>query len=97
MFFAHDTLSCHDNYFCQIIFKSRYAQQSYGSDTNGFHLSMHKVEVGTVTLTFNLAIWFMFATHCLVMMIICAKLFLNLTIHNKVMGRTRTGFTEFYA
>ena len=50
----------------------------------------------TVTLTFDLATWFMFGTHCLVMMIICAKLFLNPTMHNKVMGLTRTGFTEVY-
>ena len=50
-----------------------------------------------MTLTFDLAIWFLFATHCFVMMIICAKLFLNPTMHNKVMGRTRTGFTEVYA
>ena len=51
----------------------------------------------TVTLTFNLATKFLFATHCLVMMIICAKLFLNPTMNNKVMGRTRTGFTEVSA
>ena len=31
------------------------------------------------------------------MMIICAKLFLDPTMHNKIMGRTRTGFTEAYA
>ena len=31
------------------------------------------------------------------MMIICANLFSNLTMHNKVMGRTRTGATEVYA
>ena len=31
------------------------------------------------------------------MIIICAKLFLNPAMHNKVMGRTRTGFTEVYA
>ena len=31
------------------------------------------------------------------MMIICAKLLLNLTMHNEVMGRTRTGSTEVYA
>ena len=31
------------------------------------------------------------------MMIICAILFLNPTTHNKVMGRTQTGFTEVYA
>ena len=30
------------------------------------------------------------------MMIICAKLFLNPSMHDKVMGRKRTGFTEFY-
>ena len=46
-----------------------------------------------MTLTFDLATWLLFATHCLVMMIICAKLFLNSTMHNKVMGWTRTGFT----
>ena len=48
----------------------------------------------SVTMTFDLATWFLFVTHCLVMMIICAKLFLNPIMHNKVMGRTRTGFTE---
>ena len=31
------------------------------------------------------------------MIIICAKLFSNPTMHNKVMGPTRTGFTEVYA
>ena len=46
------------------------------------------IEVPTVTLTFGLAIWFLFPTHRLVMMIICAPLFLNPTMHNKVMGRT---------
>ena len=58
---------------------------------------MHKVQVRTVTLTFNLATWFLFTTHCLVMMIIRAKLLSNPTIHNKVMVRTRTGSTEVYA
>ena len=43
--------------------------------------SMHKVKMRTVT-------WSLFATHHLVMIIICAKLFLNPTTHNKVMGRT---------
>ena len=31
------------------------------------------------------------------MMIICAILFSNLTMQNKVMGRTRTGTAEVYA
>ena len=57
--------------------------------------SMHKVKVGTVTLTFDLATLFLFATHRLVMMIIYAKLFSNPTMHDKVMGRTRTGVTDF--
>ena len=48
-------------------------------------------------LNLDLATWFLFATHHLVMMIICAKLFLNPTMHYKVMGRTRTGSTEVYA
>ena len=47
-------------------------------------------------LDFDLATWFLFATH-LVMMIFCAKLFSNLTMHNKVMGRTLIGTTEVYA
>ena len=51
----------------------------------------------TVTLTFDLARWFLFMTQRLVMVIICAKLYSNLTMHNKVIGRTRTGSTEVYA
>ena len=31
------------------------------------------------------------------MMIICAKLFSNPSMHNKVMGLTQTGFPEVYA
>ena len=31
------------------------------------------------------------------MMIICTRLFSNLTMHNKVMGRTRTGSSEVSA
>ena len=50
-----------------------------------------------MTLTFILATWFLFVTYCLIMVIIYAKLFLNPTMHNKVMGRTRAGFTEVYA
>ena len=45
--------------------------------------SMHKVL--TVTLTFDLATWFLFATYPLVMKI-CANLFINPTMHDKVMG-----------
>ena len=59
--------------------------------------SMHKVLVRTVTLTFDLATWFFFATHRLVMINIFAISFLNPTMHNKAMGRTPTGFTEVYA
>ena len=44
-----------------------------------------------------LVAWFLFATHRLIMIIMCAKLFLNPTMYNKVMGRTRTGLTEVYA
>ena len=51
----------------------------------------------TVALTFDLATWFLFTTHCLVMIIIRAKLFTNSTMHNKVMGWTRTDFTDAYA
>ena len=37
------------------------------------------------------------ATNRLVMMIICAELFSNPAMHNKVMGLIRTDFTEVYA
>ena len=43
----------------------------------------------TLTLTFDLATWFLHATHCLVVMIICAELFSNLKMHDEVMGRTQ--------
>ena len=37
---ASDTLSCHDNHLCHIIFKSHHAIQSYGLDTKRFHHSL---------------------------------------------------------
>ena len=58
---------------------------------------MRKVKEWTVTLTFNPGTWILVVTHCLIMIIICAKLFSNPTMHNKVMGPTRTGFTEINA
>ena len=58
---------------------------------------MHKIKVRAETLTFNLATLLLFVTYCLVMEVICAKLVLNPTMHNKVMGRTRTYFMEVYA
>ena len=33
MVLVHNTSSCHDDYFCQIIFKSHKVGQSYGPDT----------------------------------------------------------------
>ena len=36
MALACDTLSCHDNHLCQIIFKSHHAIQSSGPDKTGF-------------------------------------------------------------
>ena len=45
--------------------------------------SMHKVQ--TVTWVFDLETWFLFMTHCFVMMIICTKLFSNLNMHDKAM------------
>ena len=59
--------------------------------------STHDVLVRTVTLTFNLATWLLFATNCLVVIIICDKKNLNPTMHNEVMGQTRTGFTSVSA
>ena len=50
-----------------------------------------------MTLTYDPATWFLFATYHLIMMIICVTFFKNPTTHDKVIGRTRTGFTEAYA
>ena len=56
-----------------------------------------------MTLTFELAAWFLFGTHHLAIIIICVKLYINPTVQDKVMGRdkvmgwTQTGFTEAYA
>ena len=47
--------------------------------------SMHKVL--TVPLTFELLKWLLFATYSPVMMIICAKTFIYLTMHHIVMGQ----------
>ena len=54
----------------------------------GHDSGMHKLEVPAVTLTFDLATWFLHGTHHLVLMIIPAKLFSNPTMHNEVMGQT---------
>ena len=48
-----------------------------------------------MTLTFDLATWLLLAANPLVMIVIRAKLSLNPTMHNKVMGRTRPGFNDW--
>ena len=58
---------------------------------------MHTIKEQNVALTFDLVTWFSVATRCLVMINICAKLFLNATMRNEVVGRIRTGFTEVCA
>ena len=63
--------------------------QSMGKTGTGFTDAYAQNEVQTVTLTSDLAIWFLVITHCFVpMMPICAKLFSNPTLHDKVMGKT---------
>ena len=49
-------------------------------------------QTSLVKIRENFWILISLATHRLVMMIIPAKLVSNPTIHNKVMGRTRTSF-----
>ena len=56
--------------------------------------SMHKVKVRNVTLTFDLATWFLFATHRLVMMIICTKLISNPIMYSYVMAGARFWNTQ---
>ena len=40
MFLVLNISTCHDDYFCQIIFKSHHAWGTYGSDTNRFYWSL---------------------------------------------------------
>ena len=51
----------------------------------------------TVTVAFNLVTWFFFATYYPLIIITYAKLLSNPIMHDKVMNRTRTSFTEVYA
>ena len=89
--------ACHDDYLCQIIYKSHHACQSYGSTQTGFTEAYAKCLKADCDCDFDLVTWFLFATHCFVIVITGAKLFSNPIMHDKVMNRTRTGFTEAYA
>ena len=60
-------------------------------------MPMHKVQMQSVTLTFDRVTCFLFATHGLVMMITCAKVCSNPIEHDKVMNQTRIGLIEAYA
>jgi hypothetical protein len=55
-----------------------------------------KLQNDSVTLTFDVGTWFLDATHCLVVVDICAKLFQNPSIYDKVTVRTlmKLGRTE---
>ena len=97
MVFVHDASSCHDNHLCRFFLIPPCITNLWIGHKHVSLKSLQKAKVLTVTLTFGLAIWFLFATHFLIMIIIYAKLFLNPIMHNKVMGQTRTGFTEVYA
>ena len=49
---------------------------------------MHNAKEWTVTSTYNLATWFLFATHQLIMRIICAYLFFKIPPHmTKLLAR----------
>jgi hypothetical protein len=48
-----------------------------------------KLQNDSVTLTFEVGMWFFDATHCLDVVDICAKLFQNPSIYDKVTVRTR--------
>ena len=97
MVVVHDTSSCHDDHFAKIFSNPTMHSKLMGRTRTIFTEVYAQNLMRTVTLTFDLATWFLFVTHRLVIMIICAKLFLNPTMHNEVMGRTQTGFTDVYA
>ena len=44
---------------------------------------------------FILGTWVLFATHCLIMIIVCATFFSNPTMHNKVKGQTQQVCLKF--
>ena len=79
--------------FVSYFLKSHHAWQSYWLDTKRFHWNLCTNWRVGCDLDFYLATRFLFATHPLIMITICAKLLSNPTMHNKVMGRTWAGFT----
>jgi hypothetical protein len=55
-----------------------------------------KLQNDRVTLTFEVGTWFLDTTHCLVVVDICAKLFQNPSMYDKVTVRARMkwGYTD---
>ena len=88
MVLALHTLFCYENCKCKIILKSHYTQDKVmGWTWKCFHYS----------LCTKFAAKFLQETHCLVKMIIFAKLFWIPFMQDKVMDRTQTCFTKAFA
>ena len=99
MVLIHHTCSCHGDDMCAKLFinPTIHDKVIMGWAQTGFTEAYGQSLEQTVTLTFDLATRFLFPTHCLVMKIICAKLFSNPIMHQKVIGWTQTEVTEAYA
>ena len=94
---VHYTLFCHGTNLCQIIFKSHHAWQNYGLGINRFHWSLNK----NLSADFELDLWptnlvFIYNTSSYHDDHLC-QIMLNLTMHDKVVGQSKTGFNEEYA
>ena len=96
---VHDTLFCHDDHLYQLIFKSHHAWPSYGSDMNKLNWSLcTMLKSGLwprpITQQHGSCLW------CIILSwwsFVRIYFFKNLTMHDKISGRTQTGFTEAYA
>ena len=95
MTFVCNMSSCHKNQLCHIIYKSQHRWLSDGQTRTSFtEIHAHSF---SEERDIDLTTWFLFLTHCFVMMIICTKLFSNPTMHDKVTVLTWRSFSEAYA
>ena len=88
MILIYHTWSCYDDDMCakSFINPTIHDKVIMGWTQTGFTEAYGQSLEQTVTLTFDLATWFLISSHCLVLKIICAKLFSNPIMHEKVMG-----------
>ena len=91
-------LSCHDHHLCWNIYKSHHEWKVMGLTDKMYFTEAYAPRSSADC---DLDLWprdmGLVTTQLVVTKLICAKLISNPTMHDKVVGRTRTGFTQVYA